>query len=122
MYANLYDQLRYRPRFCGLTRKFARRYHWHFWLSTGADNHGSTRIHTNKLLPYCIRAYSCPFVFKMKAQFPTEQTEAGEFQRQEDVFREWISDDGSTPYAVAADRYHLYVSLACPWASRTIIF
>src|SRR6266853_327160 len=58
----------------------------------------------------------------MKAQFPTEQAESGEFQRQEDVFREWITIDGSTPYAAAKDRYHLYVSLACPWASRTIIF
>jgi glutathionyl-hydroquinone reductase len=58
----------------------------------------------------------------MTAQFPAEQTESGEFQRQEDAFREWISNDGSTPYAAAADRYHLYVSLACPWASRTIIF
>ena len=58
----------------------------------------------------------------MKAQFPAEQNESGEFHRQEDVFREWISTDGSTPYAAAADRYYLYVSLACPWASRTIIF
>ncbi len=58
----------------------------------------------------------------MKAQFPEEQNESGEFHRQEDVFREWISTDGSTPYATAADRYYLYVSLACPWASRTIIF
>src|SRR5216117_2660932 len=58
----------------------------------------------------------------MKAQFPTKQTESGEFQRQEDVFREWISNDGSTFYAAAKDRYHLYVSLACPWASRTVIF
>src|SRR6266853_2010201 len=58
----------------------------------------------------------------MKAQFPTEQAESGEFQRQEDVFREWITIDGSTPYAAAKDRYHLYVSLACPWASRAVIF
>ena len=58
----------------------------------------------------------------MKPQFPTEQTESGEFQRQEDAFREWISNDGSTAYPAAADRYHLYVSLACPWASRTVIF
>ena len=58
----------------------------------------------------------------MKAQFPTEQSESGEFQRQEDAFREWISNDGSTPYPAEADRYHLYASLACPWASRTIIF
>src|SRR5213596_1894174 len=58
----------------------------------------------------------------MKPQFPTEQTDSGEFQRQEDAYREWISNDGSTAYLAAADRYHLYVSLACPWASRTIIF
>jgi len=58
----------------------------------------------------------------MKPQFPTEQSDSGEFQRQEDAFREWISNDGSTAYPAAADRYHLYVSLACPWASRTIIF
>jgi glutathionyl-hydroquinone reductase len=58
----------------------------------------------------------------MKAQFPSEQTESGEFKRQEDAFREWISNDGSTLYPAVPDRYHLYVSLACPWASRTVIF
>ena len=56
------------------------------------------------------------------AHAPAEQTDSGEFQRQEDAFREWISNDGSTPYPATAGRYHLYVSLACPWASRTIIF
>jgi glutathionyl-hydroquinone reductase len=58
----------------------------------------------------------------MKAQFASETSETGEFQRQEDAFREWISADGSTKYFAASDRYHLYVSLACPWASRTVIF
>jgi putative glutathione S-transferase len=58
----------------------------------------------------------------MPAHAPSERTASGEFQRQEDAFREWISNDGSTPYPAAAGRYHLYVSLACPWASRTIIF
>ncbi|HZR05123.1 MAG TPA: glutathione S-transferase family protein [Candidatus Udaeobacter sp.] len=58
----------------------------------------------------------------MKAQFPDEQTKSGEFRRQQDAFREWVSNDGSTPYPAAAGRYHLYVSLACPWASRTVIF
>jgi len=57
----------------------------------------------------------------MKPQFEKEQSDSGEFQRQEDAFREWISVDGSTQYAATANRYHLYVSLACPWASRTII-
>jgi glutathionyl-hydroquinone reductase len=56
------------------------------------------------------------------SHLPAERTASGEFQRQEDAFREWISDDGSTPYPAVAGRYHLYVSLACPWASRTVIF
>ena len=55
------------------------------------------------------------------AQFPDEQSDGGEFARQEDAFRQWVSADGSTPYPAAGGRYHLYVSLACPWASRTVI-
>lgn len=55
------------------------------------------------------------------AQFAPETSDTGEFQRQEDTFREWISADGSTPYPAVAGRYHLYISLACPWASRTLI-
>ena len=58
----------------------------------------------------------------MPSHAPHEQTASGEFQRQEDAFREWISNDGSTAYSAVAGRYHLYVSFACPWASRTIIF
>jgi putative glutathione S-transferase len=54
-------------------------------------------------------------------QFPQEQSTDGGFERQEDAFRDWVSTDGSTPYAVEAGRYHLYVCLACPWASRTLI-
>ena len=57
----------------------------------------------------------------MQAQFPKEQSDEGEFTRQEDAFRELVSSDGSTPYPAVAQRYHLYVSLACPWASRTVI-
>ena len=56
-----------------------------------------------------------------KAQFPKEQSEEGEFERQEDAFRDFVSTDGSTPYPSVAGRYHLYISLACPWASRTLI-
>src|SRR6202050_2581316 len=54
-------------------------------------------------------------------QFADEQSDQGSFERQEDAFRDWISADGSTPYPAVAGRYHLYVSLACPWASRTVI-
>lgn len=58
----------------------------------------------------------------MDPQFAAETSDSGEFQRQEDAFRDRISSDGSTSYPAVAGRYHLYVSLACPWASRTIIF
>ncbi len=54
-------------------------------------------------------------------QFPDETSDDGEFQRQEDAFRAWVTNDGSTAYAVEPGRYHLYVSLACPWAHRTVI-
>lgn len=55
-----------------------------------------------------------------RAQFAAEQVD-GDFQRQEDAFREWISADGATRYPAAPGRYHLYVSLACPWATRVAI-
>ena len=55
------------------------------------------------------------------AQFPDEQNETGEFERQEDAFRDWVTPDGGSGYPAVAGRYHLYVSLACPWAHRTII-
>lgn len=54
-------------------------------------------------------------------QFPEENREDGEFARQEDAFRDWVRRDGSTPHAPEPGRYHLYVSLACPWAHRTLI-
>ena len=52
----------------------------------------------------------------------------GRFQRQESAFRNWVTPDG-TPgptgeggFKAEPGRYHLYVSLACPWAHRTLIF
>jgi putative glutathione S-transferase len=45
----------------------------------------------------------------------------GRFVRQESVFRRWVSDDGSSEFPLQAGRYHLYVSLACPWSHRTVI-
>ncbi len=57
----------------------------------------------------------------VKAQFPHEQTDNGSFQRQDDAFRNWVRADAASRHPAAAERYHLYVSLACPWAHRTII-
>ncbi len=56
------------------------------------------------------------------------ETEAGEFVRLDSQFRNWVTVDGSAGpsgeggFAAAPGRYHLYVSYACPWAHRTLIF
>jgi glutathionyl-hydroquinone reductase len=55
------------------------------------------------------------------AQFKEETERDGAFVRQQSIFRDWISSDGSTPYPPVAGRYHLYACWACPWAHRTII-
>lgn len=58
--------------------------------------------------------------------YETESTQ-GQFKRQESLFRHWITADGSPGptgsggFKAEAGRYHLYVSLACPWAHRTLI-
>jgi glutathionyl-hydroquinone reductase len=57
----------------------------------------------------------------VQAQFPAETSHGGEFVRQPDVFRDWVRSDGSSGYPAVEGRYHLYVSLACPWACRTVI-
>lgn len=58
---------------------------------------------------------------KSQAQFPDEESSAGEFVRQDDAFRDWIGSGPESRYPAEGGRYHLYVSLACPWASRTVI-
>src|SRR2546421_4377833 len=45
----------------------------------------------------------------------------GAFTREESKFRDWVRAEGSTEFPAAAGRYHLYVSLACPWSHRTVI-
>lgn len=56
------------------------------------------------------------------------KTVNGEFVRSESSFRHWVTTDGSAGptgeggFAAEPDRYHLYVSYACPWAHRTLIY
>lgn len=51
----------------------------------------------------------------------------GHFIRQDSQFRNWVTADGSagpsgeSGFKAEANRYHLYISLACPWASRVMI-
>ena len=58
---------------------------------------------------------------EVRSQFPDEQSQAGEFKRQADAFRQHVTASGSSGYPAEPGRYHLYVSWACPWAHRTII-
>ena len=61
-------------------------------------------------------------------QDDVSRTKDGHFVRPATQFRNWITPDGSPGpsgeggFAAENGRYHLYVSLACPWAHRTIIF
>lgn len=57
-----------------------------------------------------------------------EKSEKGEFIRVESSFRNWVTPDGSagptgdSGFRAEPERYHLYISHACPWAHRTMIF
>jgi len=52
----------------------------------------------------------------------------GEYKRKDSQFRHWVTPNGdagptgNSGFVAQAGRYHLYVSLACPWAHRTLIF
>jgi glutathionyl-hydroquinone reductase len=55
------------------------------------------------------------------AQFGTETSTRGEFVRQPNRFTDRITADGSSGWKAEPDRYRLVVSLACPWAHRSVI-
>lgn len=61
-------------------------------------------------------------------QWHDTKSTGGRFVRKSPQFRNWITADGSAGpsgeagFEAEAGRYHLYVSLACPWAHRTLIF
>jgi putative glutathione S-transferase len=61
-------------------------------------------------------------------RFHDTKATGGKFKRTEPKFRNWVTPDGSAGpsgsggFAAARGRYHLYVSLACPWAHRTVVY
>ena len=65
---------------------------------------------------------------KWHDQWYDTQSSGGDFQREAAQLRNWVTGDGSAGPSGSAGfkaepgRYHLYVSLACPWAHRTLIF
>ena len=65
---------------------------------------------------------------KIKEDWFGKVSEDGDYVRKDSQFRSWITPDGKagisgvSGFAAEKDRYHLYVSYACPWAHRTLIF
>jgi putative glutathione S-transferase len=65
---------------------------------------------------------------KWQNQWYDTKSSGGRFERKAPSFRHWITKDGRAGISGIAgfkaepNRYHLYVSLACPWAHRTIIY
>lgn len=55
-------------------------------------------------------------------QWYDTKSNGGKFKRQESQYRSTISNEPDARFAPESGRYHLYVSLACPWAHRTLIF
>ncbi|MBV1881944.1 MAG: glutathione S-transferase family protein [Pseudomonadales bacterium] len=61
-------------------------------------------------------------------QWYDTKNSGGEFRRQDSRFRNWLTENGEAGpngepgFKAQKGRYHLYVSLACPWAHRTLIF
>jgi glutathionyl-hydroquinone reductase len=65
---------------------------------------------------------------KWQDQWYDTKSNQGEFLRKAPQFRNWVTPDGAagpsgeSGFKAEPGRYHLYVSLACPWAHRTLIF
>ncbi|PIA37766.1 hypothetical protein AQUCO_03000355v1 [Aquilegia coerulea] len=66
----------------------------------------------------------CSFknTFRMARSALDEMTDSGAFNRTPSTFRNLISRDPKSPFPAESGRYHLYISYACPWASRCISY
>ncbi|XP_024394265.2 uncharacterized protein [Physcomitrium patens] len=87
---------------------------------SGKPNVGCTRgseVLKNTRRPYFLK----PFSFAM-SRTSLHETHDGEFKRKESEFRHFISREPGAEFPPEADRYHLYISYACPWASRCLAF
>ncbi|XP_072985517.1 uncharacterized protein [Typha latifolia] len=59
---------------------------------------------------------------KMAHSALDEMTESGAFNRSPSIFRNFISKDKASQFPAESGRYHLYISYACPWASRCLSY
>ncbi len=57
-----------------------------------------------------------------KNQWYDTKSSGGRFVRKSAQFRDRVTADGSSGFKAESGRYHLYVSNACPWAHRTLIY
>ena len=57
-----------------------------------------------------------------KDQWYDTKSTGGRFVRKDAQFRDRVTADGSSGFKAESGRYHLYVSYACPWAHRTLIY
>jgi putative glutathione S-transferase len=70
-------------------------------------------LHYNSHIPQFSR--------KMSANILQWASKDGEFKRQVSSFRDFVSAEPNAKFQPETNRYHLYISLACPWAHRTLI-
>ncbi|XP_072036170.1 LOW QUALITY PROTEIN: glutathionyl-hydroquinone reductase YqjG-like [Amphiura filiformis] len=77
---------------------------------------------TFRALPELTHFPNSQFASVANMAMPAPKTSGkGEFIRKESAFRDRVTADGSSGFKAEKGRYHLYVSLACPWAHRTLI-
>ena len=85
-------------------------------------------LSNNSIKPVGFLRFDISFARLYWLKMEKEQDMKGEFVRVTSGFRNWIMPDGSSGptgeggFAAEPGRYHLYVSYACPWAHRTLIF
>ena len=58
---------------------------------------------------------------KWQDQWYDTESHGGRFVRPDTSFHDWVEDDPAARFPAQPGRYHLYVSLACPWAHRALI-
>ena len=64
--------------------------------------------------------YSPPETVRGNVPGAAEMNPDGSFNRVSSIFRSWVANDPTAEHPAQPGRYHLYVGLGCPWASRTV--
>ncbi|WVZ26184.1 hypothetical protein V8G54_004728 [Vigna mungo] len=71
---------------------------------------------------FCYNYYHYKLLVGMARSSMDEISDTGAFVRSASTFRNGISSDPNSPFPPESGRYHLYVSYACPWASRCLAY